>query len=81
MTHQGKTWIDMLQINSVTLFCVIRRVNVDVFLRRSAAYDARRLRHVVRVEREKLVVDAPDEVEGVVWTTADHADAFFKLEN
>lgn len=80
-TYQRKTWIDLLEINSVTPFCVKRRIDVEVFLRRSAAYDARRLRHVVRIEGEKLVVDATDEVEGVIRSTPDHADAFLELEN
>jgi hypothetical protein len=35
----------------------------------------------VRIEREKLFVDATDEVEGVIRSTPDHADAFLELKN
>ena len=56
-------------------------VGVDVVLRRSSVkVDDRRLRRV-RVERDELVADDPDEVQRMVWSTPDDPDAFLEFKH
>ena len=56
-------------------------VGVDVVLRRSSVkVDDRGLRRV-RVERDELVADDPDEVQRMVWSTPDDPDAFLEFEH